>query len=179
MAKKAGGKKKGRTQKAARKKAAVRSSARKKKSAARTKPRVAARRAARPRSVAGVPANRPDPVRELAKRIVDLTIANDDEGCLGLYAAHAESAEPGTPPMVGIDALRNKYAQFRTMTSNIEGRARNVWVDGNTIIIEWNNKMTFRESGVTVESQEVAIHEVENGKIVRERYYYDRSGMQP
>ena len=64
------------------------------------------------------------------------------------------------------------------MITRMESQARNVWVDGNTIIVEWANQMTFAD-GRTVQASEVAIHQIENGKIARERYYYDRTGMQP
>jgi len=120
----------------------------------------------------------PDPVRELAKRIIDLTVAHDDEGTLALYADNVESIERGAPPMVGIEAIKQKFQMWRGMTSNAEFRPRKVCVDGNTIMIEWEGTVTLAPSGKITHLDEVAVHEIENGKIVRERYYYDPSVLQ-
>lgn len=124
------------------------------------------------------PAPRPDPVRELAKRIIDVTLANDDEATLALYADSIESVERGSPAMVGIEAIKQKFAMWRGMTSSAEFRVRKCTVDGNTIMIEWEGDVTLSPSGKQVLLEEVAVHEIENGRIVRERFYYDPSLMQ-
>ncbi len=139
---------------------------------------------ARQRSARKAPAGRsiptaPNPREHLARRIVDLTIGNDDEAALALYADTIESTEPGGPPAVGLDAIRQKFAMWRGMVGSATWRARNTWVVGNTIIIEWAGRVTFAASGKEVDFNEIAIHEVENGKIARERFYYDRSIVQP
>ncbi len=119
----------------------------------------------------------PSAVAQLAKRIVDLTIRGDDEGCFALYAPNVESQEMGVPASIGVDALREKFANWRTMTTESTWQAKNVWTFGNTIVIEWNGRVTMA-NGHTVDMREVAIHQVENGKIVAERFYYDRAGFQ-
>ena len=124
------------------------------------------------------PAPRPDPVRELAKRIIDVTLANDDDATLALYADTVESVERGAPTMTGIEALKQKFAMWRGMTSSAQFRVRKVTVDGNTIMIEWEGDVTLSPSGKQVLLEEVAVHEIENGKIARERFYYDPSVMQ-
>ncbi|MBI4516217.1 MAG: nuclear transport factor 2 family protein [Deltaproteobacteria bacterium] len=154
--------------------------ARKPKAAARRKPtpkpaRKSAARAAKPRPAAPAP----NPVRELAQRILDLTITHNDEASFALYADNVESIEPGMPPVTGIDAIKQKFAMWRAMVSDSSWKARNVWVDGNTIVIEWDCRATFAATGRQSEFSEVAIHEVRDGKITRERFYYDRSAMQP
>lgn len=121
----------------------------------------------------------PNPVRALAQRIVDLTINQDDEGSLLLYADNVVSTEIGMPPAAGLDAIKQKFAMWRGMVSDSTWSARNIWVDGNTIIIEWAGRVTFASTGKQAPFDEIAIHEVENGKIVRERFYYDRSALQP
>jgi ketosteroid isomerase-like protein len=130
-----------------------------------------ARRAARPAAPAA------NPVRALAQRIVDLTATHNDEAAFALYAENVESVEPGMPPQVGIDALKQKFAMWRSMTTDSTWRARTVCVDGNTIVIEWQSRVTWAATGQQSDLHEVAIHEVENGKIVRERFYYDRAAM--
>ena len=119
-----------------------------------------------------------NPIRQLARRIVALTVNHDDEGCYALYAANVESIEPGQPAMVGIEAIKQKFAGWHAMAPQAAWRARNVSVDGNTIAIEWEGDVTFA-TGKQATLTEVAVHEVQNGKIVRERFYYDRSALQP
>jgi ketosteroid isomerase-like protein len=142
--------------------------------AAAKKPVAAARAAAPAPATVG-----PDPVRELAKRIVDLTVTGDDEAAFALYADTIESVEPGAPPAMGIEAIKQKFAMWRGMVSDSSWNARHVWVFGNTIIIEWEAHVTLAATGKRAALREVAIHEVQNGKIVRERFYYDRSALMP
>lgn len=159
---------------AARVKKKVTKSPRKAAKPALRKPVVA--KATRPQRAPAAPAR--NPVRELAQRIVDLTLKHDDDGCLALYAANVESIEPGQPVFVGVEALRKKFAGWRATAPQSTWQARTVGVDGNTIVVEWEGNVTFA-TGKQATMHEVAIHEVENGKIVRERFYYDRSAMQP
>jgi ketosteroid isomerase-like protein len=142
---------------------------------ARRKP--AARKLAGPKTApAAAPAV--NPLRELARRIVDLTIRHDDEGAFALYAPNVQSVEVGQPPTFGIEAIRQKFAGWRAMAPQSTWRARTVCVDGNTIVIEWEGDVTFA-TGKQATMREVAIHEIENGKIARERFYYDRTALQP
>lgn len=138
--------------------------------------RPATAKVARPKRSAAAPVR--NRVRELAQRIVDLTIHHDDEGAFALYAPTVESVEPGQPPLVGIEAIKQKFAGWRAMAPQSTWRARSVSVDGNIIVIEWEGDVTFA-TGKQATLSEAAIHEVENGKIVRERFYYDRSVLQP
>lgn len=120
-----------------------------------------------------------DPIRMLARRIVDVTKANDDEAAFALYASDVESLEPGQPPMRGLDAIRQKYAGWRNMVSEAHFEPRRVCVDGNTVVIEWSGDVTLAGSGHRARMHEVAIHEIRNGKIVREAYFYDPAALAP
>jgi ketosteroid isomerase-like protein len=130
----------------------------------------ATRRAARPARKTAGGANA---TRALARKIVDLTLSGDDEAVLGLYAADVESSEAGQPPAVGIDALRAKFAGWRAMTSDTAFEPRRVCVDGNVIVVEWVGRVTLAASGRQVEMREVAVHEIRDGKIAREAFYYN------
>lgn len=146
----------------------------------RAKPKMRKRAATKARGAKRTrPATVTNPLRELARRIVDLTIRQDDEGSYALYADNVESIEPGMPPTVGIDAIKQKFARWRSTVSDSSWQARKVCVDGNTILIEWTGRVTFAATGTRAELNEIAIHEVQNGKIVRERFYYDRAALQP
>ena len=141
------------------------------KPATRKAPAPKARRASRPATPAV------NPVRALAQRIVDLTVTHNDDAAFAFYADNVESVEPGMPPQVGVDALRQKFAMWRSMTTDSTWRARTVCAEGNTIVIEWEGRVTWAASGQQSDLHEVAIHEVANGKIVRERFYYDRAAL--
>lgn len=118
-------------------------------------------------------------LRELAQRIVDMTVGNDEAGMFDLYADNIESQEAGNPPLVGKDALREKFANFAQMMTDGVFLPRSVVADGKTIVIEWDGRMTLVTSGRIIEMREVAVHEIENGKIVRERFYYDPAALAP
>jgi ketosteroid isomerase-like protein len=118
-------------------------------------------------------------LRKLAQRIVDVTIANDDAAMLGLYADNIESKEANNPPSFGIDAIKQKFAMWRGMVSDAVFTPRAVVADGRTIVIEWEGRVTLAASGRVAEMNEVAVHEIAGGKIVKERFYYDPSVLQP
>jgi len=117
-------------------------------------------------------------LRALAQRIVDLTVANDDAATLALYADNVESKEASNPASVGIDAIKQKFVMGRGMVSDATFTPRSVVADGRTIVIEWVGRVTLAASGRNVELDEVAVHEIAGGKIVKERFYYDPSVMQ-
>lgn len=117
-------------------------------------------------------------LRELAQRIVDLTIANNDEATYALYANNVESREATNPASVGIEAIKQKFAMWRGMVSDAAFTPRSVVVDGHTIMIEWDGRVTLAASGRLVDFNEVAVHEIAGGKIVKERFYYDPSVLQ-
>jgi ketosteroid isomerase-like protein len=118
-------------------------------------------------------------LRELAQRIVDVTVSGNEEATLALYADGIESKESTNPPSFGIDAIRQKFAMWRDMVSDAAFLPRSVLADGSTIVIEWDGKVTLAASGRVVDMPEIAVHEIEGGKIVRERFYYDPSLLQP
>jgi ketosteroid isomerase-like protein len=150
-----------------------------KKAVARKAAPVAARPAAKPKVVTRtVSVDKNAALRALAQRIVDLTVANMDEESLTLYADNVESREASNPPMIGVDSLREKFKMWRSMVSDAAFLPRSVSADGKTIIIEWDGRVTLAASGRVAELNEVAVHEIENGKIVRERFYYDPAVLQ-
>jgi ketosteroid isomerase-like protein len=112
-------------------------------------------------------------LRELAQRIVDLSLANDDAATLVLYADNVESREASMPASVGIEAIKQKFAMWRGMVSDAVFTPRSIVADGRTIVIEWDARVTLAASGRLVDFTEVAVHEIAGGKIVKERFFYD------
>ena len=119
-------------------------------------------------------ATRPSPdLHALARRIVSLTLGDDDEATLALYASDVESVEQGQAPMHGIDSIRQKFAGWRSMVSEARFEPRRICVDGNMIVIEWLGDVTLAATGRRAQMHEVAIHEIRDGKIAREAFFYD------
>ncbi|HZR80241.1 MAG TPA: nuclear transport factor 2 family protein [Candidatus Binatia bacterium] len=114
-------------------------------------------------------------LRRIARAIVTSTSVHDEKRMLGLYADSVESQEAGQMPTYGIEAIKQKNEQWNRMVSDVRWHARNLWCDGQTIIIEWEAQITLRPGGRKVLLNEIAVHEVRSGKIVRERFYYDPS----
>lgn len=167
------------------KKAAPKARKSKAKKPARKVTRTAAKASRKPAAKRKAPAARPagasaatsPAMRALAQRIIDVTLADDDESIMGLYAAGIESSEAGQPPTVGIDALRGKLAGWRNMVSDSHFEPRRVLVDGNTIAIQWVGRVTLTASGRQAELHEVAVHEIRDGKIVREAFFYNPAAL--
>jgi ketosteroid isomerase-like protein len=136
--------------------------------------RPAKRAANKARSGSGA---RTDAMRAFAQRIIDVTIADNDDEILALYADDIESTEAGQPPMVGHDALRSKFAGWRGMVTDTSFEPRRVVVDGNVIVIEWVGRVTLAASGRQAELHEVAVHEIRDGKIAREAFFYNPAAL--
>ena len=162
----------------------AKSSARSKPRARKVKPRTAAtkrtakrpaKRATATRRASG--GSRNDAMRALAQRIIDVTIADEDAAILALYAEDVESTEAGQPPMVGLDALRSKLAGWRSMVTDTSFEPRRVVVDGNVIVVEWVGRVTLAASGRQAELHEVAVHEIRDGKIAREAFFYNPAAL--
>ena len=132
-----------------------------------------------PRAKKRTPAPRGAPtiadLRRIARSIVTSTSVMDERRMLSLYADSIESEEVsvGARPSYGIAALKQKNENWTKRVSDARWHARNLWCDGQTVIIEWEAQLSLRPGGKKVLHREVAVHEVRNGKIVRERYYYD------
>lgn len=112
-------------------------------------------------------------LRRVARSIVTSTSVDDRKRMLSLYADAVESEEAGQMPTYGIEAIKQKMEQWDRMVSDVRWHARNLWCDGQTVIIEWEAQLSMKPGGRKVLLKEIAIHEVRSGKIVRERFYYD------
>jgi ketosteroid isomerase-like protein len=78
----------------------------------------------------------------------------------------------------GYAGLEEKGKRWAQMQSGTTWKATNVWVGGKTICIEWDATVTTRD-GRTVKFPEVAVHEIKNGKIQNERFYYNPMALAP
>ncbi len=112
-------------------------------------------------------------IEGLAQRIVRTMTKPGSIPLRELYAENATSKESGPmPPAVGLAAIEAKGAGFEAMVKEQSWKAAHVWTRGNAIAIEWVGRIAFK-NGRSIDLSEIAVHEVKNGKIVAERYYYD------
>lgn len=95
-----------------------------------------------------------------------------------LYNPDAVSVEANGGTSQGYAGLEQKMKGWEQMTSGMVSKPRNVWTGRNTICIEWDSTVTMRD-GRTVQLHEVAVHEIKNGKIQSERYYYNPAALAP
>jgi ketosteroid isomerase-like protein len=96
-----------------------------------------------------------------------------------LYAADVISEEVATGEKVrGLDRLEEKVSLPADLRRQADWSVRNLWCEGQTIVVEWEARLPPERPGSPrIPLREIAIHEVRNGKIVRERFYYDASSQ--
>ena len=95
-----------------------------------------------------------------------------------LYNPDAVSIEANGNSAAGYAGLEAKMKGWEQMTESMVSKPRNVWCGKSTICIEWDSTVTTRD-GRTVQLRETAVHEIKNGKIQSERYYYNPAALAP
>jgi ketosteroid isomerase-like protein len=158
----------------------VKKKASRKKSGARRAPRakVAKRASAKKKPVKKKEAA--PSLESLARKIVRVTqVPTFGSGELrALYNPDATSEEASGEVAVGYAGLERKLEGWEQMQSGTKWKARNVWAGRDTVCIEWDATVTLRD-GRTVQLREVGVHEIKNGKIQRERFYYNPMALAP
>jgi len=122
----------------------------------------------------------PSGIEALAKKIVRMS-QGPTFGAVeirALYNPDCVSIEANGGTAVGYAGLEEKMKGWEQMTSSMVSKPRNVWTGRNTICIEWDSTVTTRD-GRTVQLRETAVHEIKNGKIQSERYYYNPAALAP
>jgi ketosteroid isomerase-like protein len=95
-----------------------------------------------------------------------------------LYHPDAVSVEASGATATGYAGLEEKMKGWEQMTASMVSKPVNVWCGRSTICIEWDSTVTTRD-GRTLQLRETAVHEIKNGKIQRERYYYNPAALAP
>lgn len=166
---------------AAKRKTARRSAAKKtKKRKAPAKRSATARRKASPKKSPAPKRSAPPPLISLAQKIIRMTQGPSFGAAeiRELYQPDARSIEASGATAQGHAGLEEKMKGWEQMTAGMDSAPRNVWTGPHTICIEWDSTVTMRD-GRTVRLHEVAVHEIKDGKIQSERYYYDPSALAP
>jgi ketosteroid isomerase-like protein len=95
-----------------------------------------------------------------------------------LYTDDCTSEEASGQVARGIAGLEEKLEGWEQMQSGTSWKPRNVWLGRNTVCIEWDATVNLRD-GRTVSLREVGVHEIKNGKIQNERFYYNPAALAP
>ena len=145
-----------------------------KKSARRAPAKKAASKQAAPKQAAG------SGLEALAKKIVRMSQGPSFGAAeiRELYNPDAVSIEGNGNSAAGYAGLEAKMKGWEQMTESMVSKPRNVWCGKTTICIEWDSTVTMRD-GRTVQLRETAVHEIKNGKIQSERYYYNPAALAP
>jgi ketosteroid isomerase-like protein len=95
-----------------------------------------------------------------------------------LYTPDCTSAEPTGEPARGHAELEAKNARWAQLQIRSKWTARNVWTGKRTVCIEWEGEVTTRD-GRVLNLREIAVHEIKDGKIQHERFYYNPMALAP
>ncbi|MDX2304592.1 MAG: nuclear transport factor 2 family protein [Microscillaceae bacterium] len=115
-------------------------------------------------------------VQEIAQELVDLCRQGKFmEAQEKLYSPNTRSIEPeGTPgnDVRGMDALKAKDKMFNSMFEVHSIDVSDPIVAGNFFTLRMTLDTTMKESGQRVPMEEIAVYEVNDGKIVLEQFFY-------
>lgn len=141
-----------------------------------------AKKASKKMSAARKPAKRAPKVaapslEAVARKIVRAT-QQPDFPFVTLYTPDCSSAEPMGEPARGHAGLEEKNKRWGEMQSSAKWKARNVWTGKQTVCIEWDGEVQLRD-GRLVNLREIAVHEIKDGKIQHERFYYNPMALAP
>lgn len=142
--------------------------------------RQAKRKAAKPRAkrAAKRARSRTGPsIEAVARKIVRAT-QQPGFPFVTLYRPDATSAEPVGEPARGHAEIEAKNARWGQFQLSSKWTARNVWTGKNTVCIEWEGEVETRD-GRHLRLSEIAVHEIADGQIQHERFYYDPMALGP
>ncbi|HYL35867.1 MAG TPA: nuclear transport factor 2 family protein [Bryobacteraceae bacterium] len=113
-------------------------------------------------------------IRESVEKLIQLVERGQFlEAIQNFYAPDASMQENSQPPRAGLPALleneRKALARFKILHQH---RAASYVVEGNRAAINWVFEIT-EQSGKRYILDEIAYQEWQDGKIVKERFYYD------
>ncbi len=146
--------------------------AKKKAKKAGKKKRAAAAKPAKRTAKAAAPG-----IEAIARKIVRAT-QNPEFPFVTLYTEDCSSTEASGDTVHGHAGLEEKLKGWEQMQSATTWKARNVWTGKNSICIEWDAAVQMRD-GRLVNLREIAVHEIKDGKIKAERFYYNPMALAP
>jgi hypothetical protein len=92
------------------------------------------------------------------------------------YAEDATMQENNAPPRVGLAALLENERRFLASIKGITSKVDSLVADGNRAAINWTFEITNLKGQKTT-LNEIAYQLWQDGKIIREKFYYDPSQL--
>jgi len=114
----------------------------------------------------------------LARKFVRATHRPESFVVSELYSPDCVSIEAAGNIDRGHAGIEAKGKRWEGMQKGTKWKARNVFTGKNVICIEWDADVTLHD-GRVVKLSEVAVHEIQGGKIARERFYYNPGVFAP
>jgi hypothetical protein len=115
-------------------------------------------------------------------RVLQLTelvrVGKADEAYHTFYAPDVIMQENNEPPRTSLQASIDRQTKATTGVTVNEFAPRNIVVDGDHAAIEWVLDITAPD-GSHIHLEELALQTWKDGKIVKERFYYDPSQFIP
>lgn len=119
---------------------------------------------------------------EIAKKYVELCRAHQNHVALEtLYSPEATSVEamamPGSGAEAhGLKAIMEKGKQWMDNHEVHSSKLEGPWPNGDRFVVRFSYDVTNKPSGRRFQMEEAALFTVENGKIVREEFFYATEG---
>ncbi len=116
--------------------------------------------------------------QEVADKLVDFCRRGKSEDALDtLYAQDAVSVEamamPGAQQEVrGLEAIRAKSQWWQSNHEIHSASVTGPWPHGNRFVVGFQIDVTNKPSGRRMHMDEVGLYTVEQGKIIREEFFY-------
>jgi hypothetical protein len=117
---------------------------------------------------------------EVGTQLVELCKQHKNyEAMEKLYAADIVSVEAMTPPngsaeVRGIEAVIAKSKWWSENNTVHSGSVEGPWPHGDRFIVRFSYDVTFKPTSERRKLDETALFTVNNGKIVREEFFYTR-----
>ncbi len=118
--------------------------------------------------------------QEIAKKYVALIQQGKHEECLGsLFAEDAISVEAAAVPGMdrtsnGLEAIRAKSEWWTTNHIVHEEEVHGPYPHDNRFAVRFAYDITYKPSGQRIHMDEVGLFTIENGKIVKEEFFYSQ-----
>lgn len=115
---------------------------------------------------------------EVAKKYVELVKEHRNEECLdALFAKDAVSVEAGAPPGMdraskGIDAIKGKSKWWADNHTVHSGEVQGPYPHDDRFAVRFVYDITHKPTNRRFTMDEVGLFTVENGKIVKEEFFY-------
>jgi ketosteroid isomerase-like protein len=118
---------------------------------------------------------------EIANKLVELCRQGRNRECKDFYADDAVSVEAFAPPGMdsvskGVAAIQAKGAWWSENHEIHSAVVAGPWPLEDRFIVGFKYDVTNKPSGKRMQMEEMALYTVQNGKIVREEFFYQTGG---